>query len=111
MERGPVDAFPELSGSNSGCASWRGVHIGGHPFFGLRKGVPSGLASAVNSAIFRTQSRRYFGPVKTQSTKETRPLMLSPNIYRLNTLNIRRLLNSSSPTVTAAISHSVPFII
>ena len=35
-----------------------------------------------------------------------RQLTISLNTYRLNTLNIRRLLNSSSPTVTEAISHS-----
>ena len=40
-----------------------------------------------------------------------RPLRFSRNIYRLNTLNIRRLLNSSSPTVMVAISLSVLCII
>jgi len=40
-----------------------------------------------------------------------RPLTFSRNIYRLNTLNIRRLFNSSLPTVTEAISYSVLFII
>src|SRR5262245_54342660 len=57
------------------------------------------------------KSRRYFGPVKTQFSKEIRPLAFSRTIYRLNTLNIHRLPNLSSPTATVAILHSALFTI
>jgi hypothetical protein len=41
MERGPADCFPELSGSNIGCASWCGdANLGTHHLSGLRKGSP-----------------------------------------------------------------------
>jgi hypothetical protein len=101
MERGRMASFARFLGRPDDT----------DPLCGLRTEVLFCLASVPNSTTSHTKSRRYFGPVQTQSLKEIRSLTFSPNIYWMNTLNIPRILNSSLPIVTVAISHSVPFII